>query len=235
MWRLRVVGSDRGARSGERRPERDLPVRRHTLADRLRRVGSTRARAARADRIRLRGGRGGRGGDDAGQRRRLPATSAPAAHARRHGRARPLRRRAGPPLAGAVPPRAGRSPLDRPCRCRARGSRRLEVDRHPARPLQRGLDVARGRGGDRPAALVPALLVGRSRARGEPRPARRGRRVRRDRADGRHPDARLAAARPPERLPAVPQGRRARAVLLRPKRSSPGSSRRPRRTSSPPR
>ena len=52
-------------------------------------------------------------------------------------------------------------------------------------------------------------------ARGEPRPAGRGGRLRRDRPHRRHADARLAAARPPERLSAVPQGGRAWAVLLR--------------------
>ena len=55
-------------------------------------------------------------------------------------------------------------------------------------------------------ALVPALLGERPRDLREFRAARRGRRVRRDRRHARHADARLAPARPPARIPAVPAG-----------------------------
>ena len=58
--------------------------------------------------------------------------------------------------------------------------------------------------------------VSRPRDLRELRQARRGRRLRRDRRHARHADARLAATRPAARLPAVPEGRRLRAVLHRP-------------------
>ena len=78
--------------------------------------------------------------------------------------------------------------------------------------------LARGRRrrARRRAALVPALLVGRPRARRQPRRPRRGGRLRRDRRHARHADARLARPRPAERLPALPAGRGAGAVLQRP-------------------
>ena len=63
------------------------------------------------------------------------------------------------------------------------------------------------RGDGRRAALVPALLEHLERAGRELRPARRGLRLRGDRGHARHDDARLAAARPRPRVPAVPRGK----------------------------
>ena len=120
--------------------------------------------------------------------------------------------------AGPVPARAGRRPLDRPSRGRARGRARLEGDRRADDPLERRVDAARGRRrrARRRAALVPALLVGRPRARRQPgRPRRRGR-LRRDRRHARHAHARLARPRPPQRLPPLPPRRGPGAVLQRP-------------------
>src|SRR5581483_2063680 len=66
------------------------------------------------------------------------------------------------------------------------------------------------RGGRRGAALVPALLAQRPRARRELRPPGRGRRVLGDRPHRRHLHPRLEAARPPAGLAALPRGRRQR-------------------------
>ena len=82
----------------------------------------------------------------------------------------------------------------------------------------------------RRAGVVPALLVGRPRAGGQPRRPRRRGRLRRDRRHARHADARLARPRPPQRLPAVPAGRGPGAVLQPTRSSASGSTRRPRRT-----
>ena len=61
-------------------------------------------------------------------------------------------------------------------------------------PLERGLALDRGdrRGDGRRATLVPAVLGQRPRGRGQPRPARRGGRLRGDRRHARHADPRLA-------------------------------------------
>ena len=142
---------------------------------------------------------------------------AAAADARPDRGARPLGRGARP-ARRPVPARAGRRALDRARGGRARRRARLEGDRRADDPLERSLDVARGRGrrARGRAALVPALLVGRPRARRQPRrPGRRGR-LRRDRRHARHADARLARPRPAQRLPPLPAGRRTGAVLQRP-------------------
>ncbi len=67
------------------------------------------------------------------------------------------------------------------------------------------------------AALVPALLGERPRDLRELRQPRRGGRLRRDRRHARHAHARLAAARPAPRVPAVHPRRGLRAVLQRPR------------------
>ena len=128
--------------------------------------------------------------------RGVRAAAPAAADARRQRRARPLRRGARPALAGPVPARAGRRPLDRPRRRRARRRPRRPRDRRADDPLERRVDLARGRRrrARRRAALVPALLVGRPRARRQPRRPRRRRRLRRDRRHARHAHARLARA-----------------------------------------
>ena len=68
----------------------------------------------------------------------------------------------------------------------------------------------------RQPALVPALLEHLGRARREPRRARRGVRLRGDRADARHDDRGLAPARPRARLPPVPARAGHRPVHERP-------------------
>ena len=68
------------------------------------------------------------------------------------------------------------------------------------------------------APLVSALLAGASASwRRASSPAPCARRLRSDRADARHLDARLAPPRPAERLPAVPERRGGRQLLLRPR------------------
>ena len=161
----------------------------------------------------------------------------PAAHACRHPRSTTSRVEVlGSPLAGAVPPRAGRCPLDRPTPRRSapvagaskatwspRSSfqdalRRRPLEASPRRSMTRHAGSSSTGGGV-------------TRAGGRPGPAGRGQPLRRDRPHRRHADARAdGAARPPERLSAVPQGGRARAVLLRRGVPRAGSSRRPRRT-----
>ena len=94
------------------------------------------------------------------------------------------------------------------------------------------LDGGHRRGGRRRgAALVPALLAERPRARREPRPPRRGERALRDRPHRRQLDRRLEAPRPPAGLPPLPRGDRDRAVPVRPRLPRRASRRRPRRTS----
>ena len=73
----------------------------------------------------------------------------------------------------------------------------------------------------------------RARARRELRRARRRRRLRGDRRHARHLAARLAPARPAERLPAVPQRRGRRQLLQRPGVPRRARASRPRRTPAP--
>src|SRR4051794_19305713 len=91
--------------------------------------------------------------------------------------------------------------------------------RHPDDPLDRGIAPDRGRrrraGRDHP--LVSALLAQRFRAGRELRAPRRGRRLRGDRPDLRHVHARVAPARPVDRLPALPEGHRHRQLPDRPR------------------
>ncbi len=153
----------------------------------------------------------------------------------RQRRARPLGRGARAAFAGTVPARTGRRPLDRASGSGARRRPRLEGDRRADDPLERRLDLARRRrrGARRRAALVPALLVGRPRARRQPRRPRGRSRIRRDRRHARHADSRLARPRPPQRLPALPLRRRGSRSSSATRSSASGSTRRPRRTSRP--
>ena len=197
-------------------------------------LGGARAGDARAGAVRLHRRRRRLGGDDAREPGGVRASSPAPADARRQRRARSLRRGARPPLARAVPARADRRPLDRARGRRARRRARGPRDRRADDPLERRLELAGGRRrrARRLAALVPALLVRRSRARRQHRrPGRRGR-LRRDRRHPRHAHARLAAARPRERLPALPSGRGAGAVLQRSGLPLAGSTSRRRTTCS---
>ena len=118
----------------------------------------------------------------------------------------------------AVPARPGRRARARPPRRRRGGRARGARDRRADDLLQPGVAPDGGvRGGaGRLAALVPALLEHLGRARREPRRARRGVRLRGDRADARHHDRGLAPARPRARLPPVPARAGDRAVHERP-------------------
>ena len=122
---------------------------------------AARARAARAGTVRLRRRRRRLGVDGPCEPRGVRAPPAAAADARRDRGARPVGRGARAALAGAVPARARRRPLDRPRGGRARRRPRLEGDRRADDPLERRVDLARGRRrrARRRAALVPALLV----------------------------------------------------------------------------
>ena len=181
-------------------------------------VGGTRPRDARAGAVRLRRRRRRLRVDDPCEPGGVRTPPAAAADARGNRGARPVGRGARVAVAGAVPARARRRPLDRPRGEGARRRPRLEGDRRPDDPLERRVDRARGRRGRarRRAAMVPALLVVGPRARRQPRRPRRRSRLRRDRRHARHADARLARARPRERLPPLPRRRRAGAVLQRP-------------------
>ena len=219
-------------------PERDLHLGRVGVARCPRRVGGAGRGEARSGRVRLHRRRRGRRGHDARQPRGVRAPAHQTAHAHGQHPARPLRRGARHAVAGAVPARADRRALDRPRGGRnGRGTRGGRA-RHPLLPLQRRLVDDRGhrRGDGRRAALVPALLDQRPRDRRQPAPARRPERLLGGRRHARHAHPRLAAARPPPRLPPVHQGRGLRAVLQRPglpRRSS--RSRRRRTCSRPPR
>ena len=194
-------------------------------------------RGARAGAVRLHRRRSGLRGDDAREPRGLRATPAATADAHRATSSAISRSRC------SACARRSRS-----CSRRSASSRsptQTPSSASPARPgatgraddpLERRVELARGRrrGARRHPALVPALLVRRPRARRQHRrPGRRGG-LRRDRRHPRHADARLAAARPTARLSPVPPGRRARAVLQRPRSSAPPSTRRRKTTSSRP-
>ena len=123
----------------------------------------------------------------------------------------------GTALVWTVPSRADRCAEHRPQRRRTRSCESRGRHRNPIHLVERGVAFDRGsrRGdGGRPA-LVPALLDQRPRGDDELRQPSRRIRIRRDRPHPRHADPRLAAPRPDERIPAVPQWRGVRSVLLR--------------------
>ena len=182
-----------GVRSRTRSTPRGVPLAR--LAGGM---GAAGGGGARAGAVRLHRGRCRLRVDDPGEPggvRAVPAAPADAAWERR---AEPRGRGARDAVAAALLPRAGRRPLDRASRGRARRRAGRGRAGRSLRPLHRGLALARGggRGGGPGAALVPALLGPRPGDHREPRPARGRRRLLRDRRHPRHADARLAAARP---------------------------------------
>ena len=97
-------------------------------------------------------------------------------------------------VARAVPARAGRRPLDRARRGRARGGARVRGHRRAADPLERGLALDRGggRGDGRRARWFQLYWVNDREIAASFVAARGGGRVRRDRRHARHADARLA-------------------------------------------
>ncbi len=187
---------DRTTHGLRRQPgtERDLRLRRVSVADLAGGVGGARGGDARARAVRLHRGRRRLGVDDARQPGGVRAPAAPSPDADRKPRAGHLRRGARDALSGAVPARADRRALDRARGRRACGRPRSRFDRSADGPLERGVALDRGgrRGDGRRAALVPALLGQRSRRRGQRRPASRGGRLRRARRHARHADPRLA-------------------------------------------
>ena len=242
-WGTRGSSAREGLRIGSgavRRqpdPERDLHLRRVAVAGVVRGLGGAGAGDARAGAVRLHRGRRRLRGDDAGEPRGVRAPPAAPEDADGERDARPFGGRARHEVARAVLPRAGGRPLDRARRGRACGGARGRGARDPARPVECGVPFDGGgrRGARRHTALVPALLGQRSRCSGKPRRPRRCRRVLRDRRHGGHALARLAAARPRARLPAVPPGRGDRPVHERSRLPRAPRRFRPRRTcSSPP-